>query len=119
MKTRIQHLAQELLPRGPFSRSVSILAGGTAFSQALAVLASPVLTRLYSVEDFGYFQMYAAFMLFATLAVTLRYEQAIFLPEKEEFAASLVIVTFCTVMAMTAMFGGLCMGSPSISAFAG
>ena len=107
MKTRIQHLAQELLPRGPFSRSVSILAGGTAFSQALAVLASPVLTRLYSVEDFGYFQMYAAFMLFATLAVTLRYEQAIFLPEKEEVAASLVIVTFCTVMAMTAMFGGL------------
>jgi len=86
---------------------VSILAGGTAFSQALAVLASPVLTRLYSVEDFGYFQMYMAFMAFAVLAVTLRYEQAIFLPEKEEVAANLVIVTICTVLAMSVLFGFL------------
>lgn len=107
MKRRIEQLIQNLLPRGQFSRSVSILAGGTAFSQALAVLASPVLTRLYSVEDFGYFQMYAAFMLFATLAVTLRYEQAIFLPEKEYVAASLVIVTFFTIIMMTAVFGCL------------
>lgn len=86
---------------------MSILAGGTAFSQALAVLASPVLTRLYSVEDFGYFQMYMAFMAFAVLAVTLRYEQAIFLPEKEEVAANLVIVTICTVLAMSVLFGFL------------
>jgi len=107
MMRRIQKFARKLLPRGSFARGVSILAGGTAFSQALAVLASPVLTRLYSVEDFGYFQMYMAFMAFAALAVTLRYEQAIFLPEKEEVAASLVIVTICTVLAMSALFGFL------------
>ena len=107
MMRRIQQFAKTLIPRGPFARSVSVLAGGTAFSQALAVLAAPGLTRLYSVEDFGYFQMYMAFMAFASLAVTLRYEQAIFLPEKEEVAASLVIVTLCTVLAMSVMFGSL------------
>jgi O-antigen/teichoic acid export membrane protein len=107
MMRRIQEFARKKLPHGSFARGVSILAGGTAISQALAVLASPVLTRLYSVEDFGYFQMYIAFMAFATLAVTLRYEQAIFLPEKEEVAANLVIVTICTVLAMSVMFGFL------------
>jgi O-antigen/teichoic acid export membrane protein len=107
MIRRIQESARKLLPRGPFARGVSILAGGTAFSQALAVLAFPVLTRLYSVEDFGYFQMYLAFMVFGTLAVTLRYDQAIFLPEKEDVAANLVIVTFCTILAMSVIFGVL------------
>jgi len=107
MMRRIQELVRKKFPRGSFARAVSILAGGTAFSQALAVLASPVLTRLYSVEDFGYFQMYMAFMAFAALAVTLRYEQAIFLPEKEEVAANLVIVAICTVLAMSVLFGFL------------
>jgi O-antigen/teichoic acid export membrane protein len=105
MIRHIQELVRKKLPRGSFARGVSILAGGTALTQALAVLASPVLTRLYSVEDFGYFQMYMAFMAFAALAVTLRYEQAIFLPEKEEVAANLVIVTICTVLAMSVLFG--------------
>jgi O-antigen/teichoic acid export membrane protein len=107
MIRHIQGLVRKKLPRGSFARAVSILAGGAALTQALAVLASPVLTRLYSVEDFGYFQMYMAFMAFAALAVTLRYEQAIFLPEKEEVAANLVIVTICTVLAMSVLFGVL------------
>lgn len=103
---RIRAVIQKLLPLGPFGRSVSILAGGTALSQGLAVLVTPVLTRLYSAEDFGYFQIYASIMAFATLAVTLRYEQAIFLPEREEIAANLVVVTLCTVGLMSVFFCG-------------
>jgi O-antigen/teichoic acid export membrane protein len=102
-----RELVRRLLPVGPFARSVSILAGGTALSQGLAVLAAPVLTRLYSVEDFGYFQMYVSVLGFAILAVTLRYELAIMLPEREETAASLLALTLCTVGAMSTLFASV------------
>src|SRR5712692_3450121 len=102
---RIRRFVERLLPRGQFARSVSVLAGGTALSQGLAVFAAPVLTRLYRAEDFGYFQVYMSFMAFAILAVTLRYEQAIFLPDREEIAANLVAVTLGTVVMISALSG--------------
>ena len=50
------------LPRGGFARSVSILAGGTAMAQALAIAASPILTRLYKPSDFGALQVFISLM---------------------------------------------------------
>ncbi len=95
------------LPAGSIGRGVSILVGGTALSQALAVLVAPVLTRLYPAEDFGYFQIYLSFMAFGALAVTLRYELAILLPEQEEVAASVVVATLCSVLALSLFLGGV------------
>lgn len=107
--TRIPDLFRRLVPFGPFSRNVSILAGGTALGQTLSILVTPVLTRLYSVQDFGYFQVYLSIMTFASLAVTLRFEQAIVLPEREEDAANLVAVTLWTVVLLSITLG--CGGS--------
>src|SRR6266581_8252014 len=101
----ILQFARRWLPEGQFARSVSLLAGGTALSQLLAVLAAPVLTRLYRAEDFGHFQVYMSFMALGILAVTLRYEQAIFLPDREEVAANLVAVTLGTVLMISALCG--------------
>lgn len=53
---------KRLLPSNRFARSVSILAGGTAAGQAIVVLASPILTRLYTPEDFGLLAVYAALL---------------------------------------------------------
>jgi O-antigen/teichoic acid export membrane protein len=104
---RIRTLVRRLLPSGHFARSVSILAGGTALSQGIAVLITPLLTRLYPVADFGHFQIYLSCMSFASLAVTLRYEQAIYLPEREEVAANLLVVTLCSIGVMTVFLGGV------------
>ncbi len=93
---------ERCFPEGRFARSVSILALGTAVSQGLTVLVAPVLTRLYSAEDFGHFQMYIAILGFTMLAVTLRYELAIMLPESDEIAASLLALTFCALVVTTA-----------------
>jgi len=102
---RILKVIAKFLPSGSVGRSVSILAGGTALGQALAVLVTPLLTRIYRAEDFGYFQMYFAFIGFAALAVTLRYELAILLPEQEEIAANVVAATFCAVLLMSILLG--------------
>ena len=44
---------QRFKPKSAFARGVGVLVGGTAGAQALMVLAAPLLTRLYSPEDFG------------------------------------------------------------------
>src|SRR5205823_13070184 len=82
---------------GPFARSVSVLAGGTVGAQLLAAVATPVLTRLYSAHDFGCLQLYVSVMAFTTFTATMRYEQAILLPENDELAASLVCAALATV----------------------
>lgn len=97
-------LFRKFLGSGGYARNVSILAGGTAASQALAICVTPLLTRLYPVEDFGYLQLYLSCMAFAIMAATLRYEQAILLPELESTALSLVAVSALAVCLLTSLF---------------
>lgn len=59
---------------------------GTTIAQAIPVFISPILTRLYTPNDFGIAAIYMAIvMLFSSIA-TLRYELAIMLPKEEEDA---------------------------------
>src|SRR5215475_6292930 len=98
----MQQLKSKFFPKGAFIRSVSLLAGGTAIAQAIAVLAAPVLTRLYRAEDFGYLQIYMSVMAFAVVAVTLRFDQAVFLPEQDSVAANVLVVALASVFGFTA-----------------
>src|SRR5438477_11111674 len=100
---KIQELRKKFLPKGGFAHSVSLLAGGTALAQVFAVLAAPFLTRVYRAEDFGYYQMYMSVMMFATVLVTLRFEQAIFLPDNDNAAADVFFVALGSVCAISAV----------------
>lgn len=98
---RIRALTSKWFPPGSVARSLSVLAGGTAASQALAVAVTPILTRIYHAEDFGYLQIYLSVVMLGSLAVTLRYDLAVLLPEQEEMAASTVAAAFCGIVLMT------------------
>lgn len=78
-------------PQGGFFRSVAVLAGGTAVGQGIVILASPVLTRLYTPEDFGTLAVYAAILGVVVVTASLRYELAIPLPKEHSLAASILI----------------------------
>jgi O-antigen/teichoic acid export membrane protein len=77
----VKKKASLVLPRGRFARSVTLLAGGTALGQAITVLVSPILTRLYTPEDFGVFGVYASILGIVTVVASLRYEYALPLPK--------------------------------------
>ena len=70
-----------------FARNVAVLAGGTALGQGLAVLASPLLTRLYTPSGFGVLAAYTSIFSILLVVVALRYELAIPLPEDDETRA--------------------------------
>ena len=100
------------IPRNTFARGVSILIGGTVGAQALMVLASPLLTRLYTPEDFGLLAVYASILSLFTVIASLRYELAIPLPENDSEAAhiailSLIIVGIITIISvLITLIGG-------------
>ncbi|MCU1308001.1 MAG: hypothetical protein JWN45_2696 [Acidobacteriaceae bacterium] len=96
-----------ILPKGKFGRSVSVLAGGTAISQALGVLAAPILTRIYTTQDFGNFQVYFSIISLGIVLAGWRYEVAIMLPEDENVAANLLAVTLGIVCLMSLLAAGL------------
>jgi hypothetical protein len=70
-------------PVGQFRRSVAVLASGTAISQAIPIAAMPVLTRLYTPEEFGTVVLYLALASLLGVVATARYELAIPLPHDD------------------------------------
>ena len=91
-----------VLPRGRFARSVAVMAGGTALGQAITVLISPILTRLYTPEDFGLLATYTAYVTILSVIATGRYELIIPLIKSDHDAANLVMLTLkiCAVMGL-------------------
>ena len=90
-----------LVPEGKFLRSVLTLAGGTTSAQLLTVLAAPLLTRLYTPEEFGLLAIYASILALIAVVATFRYEIAIPLPDNDQFAANIVGLSFLILLAIT------------------
>jgi O-antigen/teichoic acid export membrane protein len=95
------------LPQGGFARSVSILAGGTAMAQALAIAASPILTRLYQPSDFGELQIFISLMALALVAASGRYEVALLLPEDEQSGIDVLALAILCVCLTTMVVASL------------
>lgn len=90
---------------GSFIRNVLVLTGGTAFAQLLVVAVSPLLTRMYRPEDFGTLAVYASLLSVLAVIASLRYELAILLPDTEEDAANIMVLSLLTLVGMTALTG--------------
>lgn len=58
-------------------RNVGMLASATAMGQLIIVLASPILTRLYSPEEFGVYAVFVALLGLISVASSFRFELAI------------------------------------------
>ena len=69
-----------------FTRNVLTLMGGTAMAQAIPLLASPFLTRLYAPEQFGALALLLAVANPLSLLVCGRYELTVVLPREDDKA---------------------------------
>lgn len=87
--TALRQFSARLL-RSRFLRGLSILSGGMVFGQALLIMSTPLLTRLYTPEEFGLFAIFGTFMSIGATMIALRYELAIPLERNERAAAALV-----------------------------
>lgn len=88
----------------PFLRNVFTLMTGTALAQAIPIVLSPVLTRVYSPETFGGLALFMSISIIMAIPATGRYEQSIILPEDDRDALNIVVLCislsaiFCSLL---------------------
>ena len=82
-------------------RDITTLAAGTAAAQIIALLASPVLTRLYAPGDFGVFAVYTSTIGIVGSLASLSYHQAIPVPESDLEAANVFGLSLALIFATT------------------
>ena len=98
-----------LKPKSEFARNVLTLMTGTTIAQAIPIAISPILTRIYTPEDFGVFALYMSIASIASAVATGRYEMAIMLPKKDEDVKSIVklimiLISFTTLFSLCIVF---------------
>ena len=78
------------LLKNDFNKNFLTLFSGSALAQLIPLLASVILARIYSPEDFGVFAIFTSVVMIFNSVVNLRYEFAIPLAKDDEEA---VVVT--------------------------
>ncbi|MBV8651015.1 MAG: oligosaccharide flippase family protein [Alphaproteobacteria bacterium] len=79
--------------------------GGSAAGQLISILLSPVLTRLYSPQQFGVLSVYSALLAILVVLASLRYELTIPMAASEEDALNLTALNLVILLAMTGVIG--------------
>ena len=110
-----------------FRKKVLQVAGGTAVSQGLLVLAAPLLTRLYSPADFGVLAVYLSLVSVLVIVASLRYESALPIPETDLeavqlLAGCLLLVALTTSVTSVVLYLArdrilAWMGAPALAAY--
>ena len=103
MKSLLDKINAKLNAQGGFLKAVSVLVGGTAFAQLLGILVLPIITRLYSPEEFTLFAVYTSILNILIVVACLRFEIALPLPENDEDALSLFLLALLSNIFITTL----------------
>ncbi len=87
----------QYLYKSKFVRNMSIVMSGTAFAQIIGFALIPIISRLFTPEDFGLFGSFNSVMLVVISGVTLQYSQAVMLPKREDEAANVFAISVFSV----------------------
>ncbi|GAG98140.1 unnamed protein product, partial [marine sediment metagenome] len=74
----------------PFIKNISIVTGGTSIAQAITILISPVITRLYSPGKFGALGVFLSVVTILTPIAHLCFGYALVLPKRDEDSVRLL-----------------------------
>lgn len=106
-------MLRRFLPKGRFARRLAMLSTGTMAGQALLVASSPLLTRLYTPEDFGVLAVFSALAAVLGGIMALRYDFAIPVCRDDAEAAAVTAVGLCatTILVLLVTLGVAAFGA--------
>lgn len=92
-----------------FFRNIYLLARGAGLAQFIPIIISPLLTRLFSPEQFGILAVYVAVISVLGILSTGRYEMSVMLPKYQNEAIQLIWVSLTAVLfvSMTVLLGSV------------
>jgi O-antigen/teichoic acid export membrane protein len=79
--------------RSELIRNTSVLITGTVLAQLISILLQPFLRRFFSPEEFGTYSVYLSLVGILAVISTIRYDDAIVLPEKDKDSANLLALS--------------------------
>ena len=88
-----------------FFSNVLKLVSGSIIAQILGILLIPVITRIYSPDDFGVYQLFLSISGILIAFSCLSYQLSIMLPKEDEDAANIVALCFILVTIISIVSG--------------
>jgi O-antigen/teichoic acid export membrane protein len=96
-----------------FLGSVGVLVGGTGIAGAISALMLPVLTRLYTPQDFSLLAVLTGMIAIVSVAACLRFDIAIPVPEQDGEAANVLGLAVLSLVAVVMLLAGVMLIVPA------
>ena len=101
--------------REGFRSSVLTLLSGTALTLVLSYLAVPILTRLFTPEQFGISDYFVTIASILATTASLRYDDAVMLPDDEDGAAAVFWLALLLGAAFAAVVSAGTLWGPDVA----
>lgn len=88
----------EKVKNNKFGKSILLISGGTAIAQIVSTLSSPIITRLFSPEEYGVLTVYTAILGIIAIAGGGKFEWGI--PIAKDDDESINLLTLSTLIVM-------------------
>ncbi|MHA1285168.1 MAG: oligosaccharide flippase family protein [Promethearchaeota archaeon] len=86
-----------------FIKNTSIIASGLLINQIVNIIFTPILSRIFSPNDFGILSVFTSILTILTTVSTFRFEIAIPLPKEDYIAFQLLFISIIVVSINTAV----------------
>lgn len=89
---KIRDFFSKHIPSGSFFANFLVLISGTTLAQIIIILFTPVLTRLYTPDDYGVLSLFISISTVLSVIACGYYEKAIVLPVDDNTAARVLLL---------------------------
>jgi len=87
-----------------YKKNILLMSGGRIVAQLIPILITPIITRIYSPEEFGLFAVFLTVVSFIAMISNGRYCLAILLPRKKIYAQRLVLISILFTSGISLLF---------------
>ncbi len=113
LRAKIQDLVPKLR-QSSFLKNLLIIMSGSALAQIIAYALSPIISRLFTPEDFGIFGSFTAVAGIVCSLITLDYSQALMLPKEKAEAINLFCLSIISTIFICLVVSFFSIVKPSI-----
>jgi O-antigen/teichoic acid export membrane protein len=97
-----------------YFKNLTTLTIGAVFAQSIGIFAAPILSRIYSPEDYGVYAIFASVVTILSTIFPLRYESKIIVPKDDDEVNALLLVIFYSTIILGSLIFVLTLFSSDI-----
>jgi len=101
----LKKIKEKLHPKS-HSGNIALVTIGTVSGQAVLMLTTPIITRLYSPDEMGAYAVFASLIGIFSIILALHYELAIPLPKSKREARRILEIAFIVSFFVVALLSG-------------